>query len=241
MSQFDCQNLTSSIAKLSGLKARVDLALNKFEPGDGLKAKGEISLELSRSDLLVSLGYVNFKYLVDRLGSVEELEKRVSFVELGNLTYDGLRTALAENKTHLTSRAADMLGRICWSAESRNHDGYPDRIRTIRLSPEDVGANKAAEASVDLFYYVASNYCLKMCPPISAAYVLLQQNWQIDASSEFYIAMDMIPDQSFDLSVFGIRRFEYSDPTLFTRITDGGHKIGSDSQFIFYLPDKVKQ
>ncbi|MCX6808940.1 MAG: hypothetical protein NTW50_04755 [Candidatus Berkelbacteria bacterium] len=86
--KYSCQNLTKSIKTISQLKPGLDLVLDQEKPNikKGLESQTRIIEIVKQYTLIVQLGVKTYNYLVKKIGSHEELEKRVSSLKIGGNT-----------------------------------------------------------------------------------------------------------------------------------------------------------
>lgn len=187
MSQFDCEKITSVIFSLEELTPRVDLAINKFEPEDGVVAMEEASKLLGPFSIAGRIGRGSYDFLVSKIGGVEALRQRTVVLETGGMTHERILQGLANH--NILSYVQGFIRQIIQSDEFKFHLNFPIKMQLIRLKQSELGLDE--NSSPDEVYDKMKGFGLRFCPP-EAVLSLLVNNINM-AESKSYCRATMEP------------------------------------------------
>jgi hypothetical protein len=86
MIEYNCDKLTSEISKLPSLIRRVDLAVEKRAPGDGVSVFPKLKEIVEPLRLRFLFSEETYKYLLEVLGDEEEIRKRIYRIRTTGMT-----------------------------------------------------------------------------------------------------------------------------------------------------------
>jgi hypothetical protein len=205
MNQFTCQNLTTAISMIASKKTVINLAINRMQPHDGIIAKEEIIKILEPCHILATLGVATAKFLIEKLGSIEELQKRIIDVPIGGKSATQIAIELLNrNIRNYNTAGIDMKVKMYESKDFEKNSIKPARqIKTISLSTTEIGLN--GKVSYEQIIERAKMLGLTLCPPeITPRLTLLDDYCPKD--EYVVIAMKPMKDSLGYSSVLGIEK-----------------------------------
>jgi hypothetical protein len=251
MNQFDCQNLTSSIAKLGELKARVDLALNKFEPVDGVRAKEEADALFDKHNLFCRLGGGKFKNVIEKIGGYEALKRCIVKVKIGGISGPELDKMLVDKDIETSEELNAALGKLYATDQfQKSLSQPPEEITTIRLPIEALGIFNSS-ATNSLGYVEVGEIRRKMleagleyCPPEVVPNLLVRGDMRVVKNKRMIFATEGYLNEDNDSVCFGVhvvgnvgRNMTY----LYLEDERYPGKLPVYHDMLFCLPDRKKQ
>jgi hypothetical protein len=198
MKRNTCKNLTSSIQNLQTLLPRVDLAMNSFEPEDGVLARDEAMKILEPHMRFSFFSKETYRFLLEVLGSREELKKRIGVVETMGVSGKSLRAKLKEKKI-MTEKGAEFLLK---SPEFEKAEPGK-KIITIRLTHDEL-CHDLEEINWKIIYSRASELGFGFLPHETAANLLLNDKKQLEIDNDTTIASKPMKNEDKDPSVFKV-------------------------------------
>jgi hypothetical protein len=234
MNKFDCQNLTKIASDLRNLKPRVDLALNAFEPADGVKAQVEASLIFKPIEPLLKLGLDSYRHLIEKVGSEEKLLKRISKIKLGGIAKDDLLEQLGIKDSDPYSWNTSIM-KFAESDDFVLHQNQPEEFSIIRLTPKELGFDDGVGVLLKWVYGMARTLGLKLCPQDLGFYLALDPKLVKVDPSGVYAASEPIKD------VHKKDHIVYAHPssngfTVYAAQFDDETMFDDDDVFYFCLP-----
>ncbi|MCX6808814.1 MAG: hypothetical protein NTW50_04070 [Candidatus Berkelbacteria bacterium] len=179
--KYTCQNLSQSIIKLGQLKSDLDLATrdDKTDIAKGLDCQMQIIEILNLYSVIIRL---NYRFLVESVGSHEGLAYRISDLAIGGDTAKELQDKLEERDEKTGRRkfyikeAQYILDKIYNTEEFKRLAQNPEHILTIRLKVRELGFRDIP--TNDEIYTRAKELGLKLCPAVVGAYQRLKDGDQ---------------------------------------------------------------
>jgi hypothetical protein len=242
MNKFDCQNLTETILNLQTLKNRVDLAINKFEPEDGVKAAKDAKESADLVKVAIEIGLEEYAELYREIYDEDKLSKRRGSVIVGGES--------VENLCHILSRliSEDSVSKIAAhykeffkTVDFKRHIKTPEDIQTIKLTVEELGFNKPVK--LNRLYARAKALGLRLCPQDTGLFVLLDPlispaygEIYVVASEPVVAEVDGLPKDEWLLDVYN-----YGESCISFSGADSGSEYGPTSKMLFRLPDLERE
>jgi hypothetical protein len=176
MNQNTCENLTAAVKELRTLKSRVDLALDKFEPNDGMAGmKDAIGLiEIYRNRVLTDLLKPEvYDFLVESVGGEEELYSRFrTFTTTGMSNVDVMLQLEAEG-VKITDGAHGILMNYGHGRTKPNLKVPTLLLKVKELFPTDKDYSLAYLTRLGNIYQRANEFGLGYLPQEISADLLL--------------------------------------------------------------------
>jgi hypothetical protein len=200
-----CQNITSVIKNLQTLLPRVDLAIQKFEPNEGIKAKEEAWKILKPYIFRGIFEEGTYEYLVKALGSEVELRKRVATIETTGKTGNQLKAELEQlefdsKKVNIGSYVESMLQNSEFKVTQAG-----EKIFTLRLQVRMLFCDENVHSYADIMAK-ADELGLGLLPHEIAADLFFNEKTQPKMNSQYTVASNPITDGDRVPSVFDAAR-----------------------------------
>jgi hypothetical protein len=215
----------------------MDLALTRFESGDGILAQVDAKKLLEPLNLICSLGLRNFRYFISRVGGAEELENRLGDVTVGGIPAIVLSKGLVKNKIHSGGITQDVVKKLLGDKRTSGELDSPETFRTIKLTLRELGFHSGANDG-DI-YERSRSLGLELCPRTTGIVMRLNDLDQPKGDS-YYIASD--PLYASDTYVPQLSNVEYNEVGLsFYTKWVGNQPDGlwsSNDTFVFRIPER---
>jgi hypothetical protein len=203
MNLFDCQNLTTAISTIASRQTTINLAINRMQPHDGIVAKEEILEIIKPYHILATFGATNTKFLVEKLGSVEEIQKRIISVPIDGKSATQVSAERLKHEAYYDSQALFMSNQIFKSEDFQRNSRRPARlIETITLTTIEMGFE--TKSSYEQIIERAEMLGLTLCPPEITPSLASQPEYKPE-QGYVMIAMKPIEDSVGNPSVFGLK------------------------------------
>jgi hypothetical protein len=242
MNQFDCQNLTSSIMKLSGAKARVDLAINKSEPFDGVDAMKKADVMLEEYDLLLRVGYEKYKILAEIFqGKEGTLKTEIFKVTIGGMNADETMQALRDKSVVMFGGLdRTLMENMSANTEARNMQSRsPREIEVVRVQVTNLDCEEHG-------YYVKlkdirqkiQEAGLLYCPPDVTPSILIREEIKLRPNGGKYVILtENLTDQRGDPLSFILQQ-NGNKPYLLPSGATSTTSFDKYLEMLFCLPDR---
>jgi hypothetical protein len=195
MNQNTCENLTKIIRDLANMKPGLDLALSRFEPEDGLVIKRRINETKQSAESMINadrhgLDLDFYLSVLERIGSIEELEKRFVTVEIGGKSteeiFDDLDYGFVLVYPPSVGAIRNFLGMDQDFDERRKKKQL---VETVRLSTEELG--------LKIMHFKdlceeAEKLGLALCPPEVAFPLRIADRVTQPDNTEYHIASKFV-------------------------------------------------
>ena len=236
MNKFNCENLTKLIDNLAGIKSELDLALDNFNLSESFEIKlsaMKIFESFDASGIIRSLGYENYKILLERVGSEGELESRISTLQIGGKSFEELSAKLKSANV-----SVDYVGNVFTSEYFKTLPKQTE-IKIIKLSLADLGLVREPQLFQD--WRAAKNLGLETLPPEAVIYQRLADKAQ--PANDHYDIFVGNTETSPDRAVFFNLFKSGEKPMIFYQ----NHAMSyqptwkTDSNHLFLLPDRRRK
>ncbi|MCX6809080.1 MAG: hypothetical protein NTW50_05455 [Candidatus Berkelbacteria bacterium] len=208
--------MNSQILEIGRKKSDLDLALRDEKPdaARGLACQRqiiEIIESLKTAILIENLGLETYNFLVEQVGSNEELESRISALTIGGDTAEELQAKLeavdpetGNCKFQIDNKAQSLLNKMYQSEEFKKLVQNQKNIQTIRLKVSDLGfTGDGDRPTADQLFARAFELGLEFCPAEVGPYLRIKNTEHLD-KCRCCIAMNTIMDQRDEPRIFYI-------------------------------------
>jgi hypothetical protein len=198
-----CEKLTSAIQKVKTILPRVDLAVNSFEPEDGVLARDE-AMKILLSHIFRGLfSKETYQYLVKALGSEVELRKRVATIETTGKTGNQLKAELEQlkldsKKVNIGSYVEPMLQNSKFKVAQAG-----EKIFTLRLQVRMLFSDENVHSYADIIAK-ADELGLGFLPHEIAADLFFNEKTQPKMNDQYTVVSNPISDMNGHLRVFHV-------------------------------------
>jgi hypothetical protein len=139
MNKSDCQKLTAAVSRLQTLQGRVDLAIQKFEPAEGIIAKTEAMKAVHYCQIERYFDEETYRYLLENIGDEAEIKKRFNVITMTGKTGPQLSEELENEGIELSYSSAGLFQDPEFGVAKAG-----EKIPTIVLTPKMLFSNKKA-------------------------------------------------------------------------------------------------
>jgi hypothetical protein len=204
-----------------------------MQPYNGIVAKKEILEILKPYEIMTNFGVATTKFLVEKLGSIEEIQKRIIDVPIGGKSASRIASELIDRNI-LSSNIAgiSMMEKIYRSNDFEKSSIRPTRrIKTISLNTNEMGLK--GKVSYKQVMEQAERLGLTFCPAEVTPRLALLDGYR---PKDYYVAIAMKPmkDSLGNPSVFGIEN--YDNDTVLVGYSTALLKATTPHIFIFQIP-----
>jgi hypothetical protein len=234
MSRQSCEKMTKILGDLLGVLPEFDLALNSLNLSKSLGKKSEAMKIIESFDIygiIQSVGYKNYKILLERVGSEEELKSRVWKLQIGGKSYDELVVSLKN-----IGMEVDYLPSEFFNPDYFKTLPKETEIKIIKLSLAELGLGELP--SLSQYYQAAKGLGFQSLPAEAVIYQRLADVDQPENNNYSILIEGQNPGS--DRSQIFTLWNEDNGPVIYAISVAMAYQVNwrADSDHIFLLPDK---
>jgi hypothetical protein len=202
-----CEKLTSVIQDLQTLLPRVDSAIRKFQPEDGMLVKGEVMrvIEPCLFRIRISFRSETYEYLIQVLGSETELKNRTAIVKTTGKS--GVQLEKELEKSRVDSKNIELWNEVRFMLHGPDFEltRAGEIVQTVRLQLRALFSDEYNHTNAEVFER-ASQLGLGILPHEVAADLILDGKHQPELAQPYIFASRPITGRSGGGRFFGVER-----------------------------------